>query len=141
MRTPWEMRRLLGLVTLLPALALGACDRSAPAPTGAVASYEMRGEIVRLPPAGSREIAIRHEAVPEFRDEQGKVVGMESMTMPFALAQGLALEGLAPGDRVHFTLEMRWQEPREIARIARIEKLPAGARLAWDVPAAPGASP
>ena len=63
------------------------------------------------------------------------------MTMPFAPAQGLALEGLAPGDRVHFTLEMRWQEPREIARIARIEKLPAGARLAWDVPAAPGASP
>jgi Cu/Ag efflux protein CusF len=141
MRSPCATRQLLGWVASLLALAVAACDGSATAPTAAVASYEMRGEIVRLPPAGSREIAIRHEAVPDFRDEQGKVVGMGSMTMPFTLAPGLALESLAPGDRVHFTLEMRWQEPREIARISRIEKLPAGTRLAWDAPATPGTSP
>lgn len=102
----------------------------------------MRGEIVRLPQAGEREIAIRHEAVPGFRDESGKVVGMEAMTMPFTLAPDLtaaALDGLAPGDRIAFTLEMRWQDPRDIARISRIDRLPEGTALAWDPPPAGGA--
>lgn len=94
----------------------------------------MRGEIVRLPAAGAREIILRHEAVPDLRDESGKVVGMEAMTMPFTLARDVGLEGLAPGDRIAFTLEMRWQDPREIARISRIEKLPAGTTLSWEAP-------
>ncbi len=129
----------------IAAIATVSCSRPPEAPAVTVESYAMRGEIVRLPAAGSREMAIRHEAIPEFRDEAGKVVGMEAMTMPFTLASGVAIAGLAPGDRVAFTLEMRWQDPREIARISRIEKLPADARLAWDppanaVPAAPAAA-
>jgi len=97
----------------------------------------MRGEIVRLPVAGSREITIRHEAVPDFRDETGKIVGMEAMTMPFTLAPfvpQVALDGLAPGDRIAFTLVMRWQDPHEIARISRILKLPEGTKLSWEAP-------
>lgn len=106
----------------------------------------MRGEIVRLPSADSREIVIRHEAVPDFRDESGKVVSMEAMTMPFTLAGDLpaaSLDGLAPGERIAFTLEMRWQDPSEIARITRIAKLPVGTTLAWDNPpeAAPAEAP
>ena len=105
----------------------------------------MRGEIVRLPAPGSHEIVIRHEAVPDFRDEAGKVVSMEAMTMPFALAPEASIAGLAPGDRIAFTLEMRWQEPSEVARISRIGKLPEGTTLSWEsppaeVPAAPPAS-
>jgi Cu/Ag efflux protein CusF len=141
MRAHSGIRRVLGLLALLPALAASACGPSAPAPAGAVASYEMRGEIVRLPLAGSREIAIRHEAVPGFRDESDKVVGMDAMTMPFSLAQGLSVDGLAPGDRVSFTLEMRWHDPREIARVSRLEKLPPGTTLAWESPTLPGSSP
>ncbi len=102
----------------------------------------MRGEIVRLPTAETREIAIRHEAVPDFRDESGKVVGMEAMTMPFSLGPEIsdsALAGLKPGDRIAFTLEMRWQDPREIARISRIDRLPEGTALAWDPPPAAAA--
>ncbi len=105
----------------------------------------MRGEIVRLPAPGSREITLRHEAVPEFRDEAGKVVGMEAMTMPFTLAALVpraALDGLQAGDRVAFTLEMRWRDPRAFAEISRITKLPPGARLSWEgTPPAPSRAP
>ncbi len=125
------------LVPLVVAIAAAGCSPQGRAPTVAVESYSMRGEIVRLPPPGTREIAVRHEAVPDFRDESGKVVGMGAMTMPFTLAPEVSLSGLAPGDRISFTLEMRWKETRDIARIAGLEKLPAETKLSWEEPAAP----
>lgn len=54
------------------------------------------------------------------------------MTMPFVPAPGLDLSGLAVGDQVRFTWELRWSPPR-IAHVTRIEKLPAD-----PTPAAPG---
>lgn len=129
------LRRTAAVCVAAAAIIAASCKEPPVAPAVSAESYAMRGEIVRLPVAGSHEMAIRHEAVPDFRDEDGKAVGMEAMTMPFALAKGVAIEGLVPGDRIAFTLEMRWQDPREIARISRIEKLPADARLAWDPPA------
>lgn len=141
-----RVRLQRSVVTSVLVLALSpiACTGPAAEPVGPAETYAMRGEIVRFAPPGEREIAIRHEAVPDFRDASGKVVGMEAMTMPFTLAADLpkeALSGLAPGDRIAFTLEMRWQDPREIARVTRIEKLPAGARLAWDPPPAGAPAP
>ncbi|MEO8196945.1 MAG: copper-binding protein [Thermoanaerobaculia bacterium] len=134
--------RFTTLIAVGAVLALAACSRRPEVASGPVESYAMRGEIARLPRPGEREIVIRHEAVPGFRDEGGKVVGMEAMTMPFTLAPDLPasmLDGLAPGDRIAFTLEMRWQDPRDIARLARLEKLPAGTALSWDPPPASGA--
>lgn len=132
-----RVRRFALACALAAALVPIACSKPPTAPAGPVDSYAMRGEIARLPHPGAREIVIRHEAVPGFRDESGKVVGMEAMTMPFTLAPDLpasALGGLAPGDRIAFTLEMRWRDPREIARISRIERLPAGTLLSWEKP-------
>lgn len=121
---------------LLPLLGCG--DRPVAAPAGD-ADYEARGEIAKLPDATSPQIWIRHEAIPDFRDAEGEVVGMESMTMPFDVAPGLALEGFAPGDRIAFRLEMRWGD-RAKASVARIERLPEGELLAWESPAAPPAA-
>ncbi len=136
--------RFASCCALAVALCHVACGKPPAAPAKPVDSYAMRGEIVRLPQPGEREIAIRHEAVPDFRDESGKVVGMGAMTMPFTLAPDLpatAMAGLVPGDRIAFTLEMHWQETSEIARISRLERLPAGTVLAWDPPpAAPSAA-
>ena len=137
MRLSARTLRSASCCALAVALFPLACSRPAATAAGPVESYAMRGEIVRLPRAGEREIAIHHEAVPGFRDESGKVVGMEAMTMPFTLAPDLtasALDGLAPGDRIAFTLEMRWQDPRDIARISRLDRLPEGTPLAWDPP-------
>jgi Cu/Ag efflux protein CusF len=113
-----------GLAVFLLVAATG-CGKPPAAPSAPAQTYVVRGEIVRLPDGRDSSIAIRHEAVPDFRDESGKVVGMGAMTMPFALAPGVPTAGLAPGDRISFTLEMRWQEERDIARVSRIEKLPA----------------
>lgn len=121
---------------LLPLVGCG--ERPADAHAGD-ADYEARGEIARLPDATSPQIWIRHEAIPEFRNAEGEVVGMESMTMPFDAAPGLSLEGLAPGDRITFRLEMRWGD-RGKASIARIERLPEGELLSWESPAAPAAT-
>lgn len=142
------LRRAATPLTLLVSLAVAgllhaACSRPPAAPTRPPERYAMRGEILRMPQAGEREIVIRHEAVPDLRDETGKVVGMEAMTMPFTLASDLpesSIAGLAPGDRIAFTLEMNWQASSDIARVISVEKLPAGTSLAWDPPAASSGS-
>ena len=47
--------------------------------------YTVRGVVKQLPIEGNRnaELLIRHEAIPNFENETGTVVGMMSMTMPF----------------------------------------------------------
>lgn len=112
-------------------LLVAACAPSA-APPAPAAQYQVRGEILRLPEPPARDLVIRHEAIPSFRNENGKVVGMEAMTMPFTLAPEVAVEGLAVGDRIEFTLEVRWDDPSRFARVTRVARLPEGARLSWD---------
>ena len=139
MRDSASTLRFAASFLLSIALLQAGCGKPAEAPSVPVETYAMRGESVRLPSPQSPEIAIRHEAVSGFRDESGKVVGMEAMTMPFGLAPGVDIAGLAPGDRVAFTLEMRWKATSDIVRISRLEKLPAGTRLSWETPATPAA--
>lgn len=116
---------------LLLSLVAPACSRGVQPgdpETPAVQSYEVRGEVTRLPSAAEPALYVRHEAVPGFVDMDGEVVGMDSMTMPFPLAEGVALEGIAPGDRVRFTLEVEWEGDPPY-RITRIEELAAGTEL------------
>jgi Cu/Ag efflux protein CusF len=94
----------------------------------AVQRYEMRGEVTRLPSAGMEAVDVRHEAVPGFVDMDGQAVGMTSMTMPFPLGDGVELDGIEPGDKVDFTLEVEWDGDPPY-RIIRIEKLPADTML------------
>jgi Cu/Ag efflux protein CusF len=111
------MNATLKVPALSLLLLLSACAEKAPAPPE---TYEIAGEVVRLPAAGDRQIVVKHEAIPGFKDESGKVVGMEAMTMPFAVAEGVSLDGLAPGDKVEFTLEVRWASDKEPVRIVRL---------------------
>jgi Cu/Ag efflux protein CusF len=124
-------RNAFAVLLAFALVTFAACGSGTPPPPPGNADYEVRGEIAKLPDATPPQIWIRHEAIPDFRNEAGEVVGMESMTMPFSLAPGLSLEGLAPGDRIGFRLEMRWGD-RAAASVARIEKLPEGTRLAWE---------
>ena len=95
---------------------------------GDVASYEVRGKVIELPTAESRTIQIHHEKIEGFRSQEGKVVGMASMQMPFGVQEKLDLSGIAPGDLVTFRLEMHWgQKPP--TRVTAIEKLPADTEL------------
>jgi len=122
----------LALLVVALAAACGG-EKRAPA-AGPDATYAVRGEIVRLPAEGSREIWIRHEPIPDFKNVSGEVVGMDSMTMPFTLAAGESLEGLAVGARIGFRLEMRWSGGPPAA-VSALEPLPADTRLSFDPPA------
>jgi hypothetical protein len=92
--------------------------------------YTVRGEVVTLPGAGpARQIAIRHEAIPDLVDRDGKVVGMGAMVMPFELAPGVSLDGIAEGDPVEMVLAVDWAAPS--LRIEKLTELPAGTRLTF----------
>ena len=115
-------RRLAATLALALVTALAACAPKEKAPAAPPQRYEVKGEIVGLPSVGSREIMMKHEAIPGFRDDAGKVVGMESMTMPFTLAEGVSTDGFAAGDAVDFTLEVDWTSKRDPVRIVRLSK-------------------
>lgn len=114
-------------------LALTACKKPAPPEaTSAVNAYTVRGEIVQLPAPNNplAELQIHHEAIDGFKDKQDSVVGMNSMTMPFDPGEGVALDGLAKGDKIEFTFEAWWSGPglrTPHAMIREIRKLPADA--------------
>lgn len=116
---------------LLGALALAGCGgeggdaRQGPPPD---ASYEVQGIVQRLPAEPDNSLYVRHEAIDDFRDAQGEVVGMDSMTMPFPVAEGVSLEGIEPGDAVAFTFEIRWHtQPR--FQVTKVRELPAGTEI------------
>lgn len=127
-----RLRATLALPLLL-ALACGAREAAVTPPD---ATYSVRGEIAKLPSDASSELWIHHEAIPDFRNDKGETVGMESMTMPFPVGTGVSLDGLATGDRISFDFEVRWQGRGRPLAITRIERLPEGTRLAFDPPPA-----
>jgi Cu/Ag efflux protein CusF len=121
-------------VFLLLPLAVAACSGSVQQGAGtgeaspAVQRYEVRGEVTRLPSPAADALFVRHEAIPEFVDMDGEAAAMESMTMPFPLADGVDLAGIEPGDKVRFTLEVEWEGDPPY-RITRVEELPAATAL------------
>lgn len=74
-----------------------------------VYTFTVRGVVKALPGKGlaANEILVKHEPIPEYRDESGKVVGMMAMTMPFYLSEKISLEGIKEGDAVEFVVEQR----------------------------------
>ncbi len=119
----------LSLPGLLVLAALGGCpgtsgDSAGDAAASELRVYPVRGLLRSLPePESERpEILVRHEAIDDFVGINGEVVGMDSMSMPFPLAPGLDLSGVAPGDKVLLRLEVDWAAD-EPARVTAIEKL------------------
>lgn len=87
--------------------------------------YQMTGIVKGLPGKGraQNEVLIKHEAVPDYRDSSGKVVGMSAMTMPFYLKEGLSLEGIKVGDKVAFKMTASFEPSfkEEVVAIRRVE--------------------
>jgi Cu/Ag efflux protein CusF len=120
------LRALASAVAL--ALLVPAC-RGEPAPSPAAAAarrYTVRGEILGVRDA-PRELTIRHEAIDDFADRSGAIVGMNAMVMPFPVDRGVPIDGLAPGDKVRVRFAMDWEKNR--FAVESIEKLPPGTAL------------
>lgn len=102
-------RRFFALLALLAVACAGAAP-DATAPAGDVHVYEVRGQVTAVPdPADPlSNLRVRHEAIPHFVGFDGEAVGMDSMNMPFPVAEGLDVSGLAIGDRILLTFEVEW---------------------------------
>lgn len=116
---------LFAIPLMLAVLLAGGCKEKTAPP----ATYQVRGVVEGLPAAepGST-ILIQHEAIPGFVHRDGKGRGMDAMTMPFGVAPGLSLEGIAKGDKVELTLEVKWDR-HPAAHVTAIGKLPADTQL------------
>lgn len=104
---------------------------SLPPLSTADASYTLRGIIDTLPQTTGPDkyIKIHHEALPDFKNKEGKVVGMPEMIMDFEqLAPDVRLTDFKVGDIVDFTFEVRWS-PRVVTRVVRMRTLDAGTVL------------
>jgi hypothetical protein len=122
------MTRGLALFLLLSSCAPSAPPAS-PAAGEGVRTYTVRGEVVAPPSAegGATQLLVRHEAIDDFVDATGKVVGMAPMVMPFQVPGQVSASGLSTGDKVEIRFTMDWKGPR--LRVERIDRLPAGTVL------------
>ncbi len=90
-------------------IGLAACSPVTP-DTSSPREYDVLGVIAELPEDG-QSVVLSHETIPGF---------MQSMVMPFDVAESALLDGLKPGDDVWFHLVVR----AERATIDAIKKIP-----------------
>jgi Cu/Ag efflux protein CusF len=128
---PTFPRRTAAVLALALAVLPGCRQSGAPAgsPPAQTKRYTVRGEVVRLPEAGAPapEVSIRHEAISDFEDRTGTVIGMRPMVMPFRVGSGVSLAGLERGDRIRFRFAVDWSANR--MEIESIEALPRDTAL------------
>ncbi|MFN0132471.1 MAG: copper-binding protein [Phycisphaerales bacterium] len=119
-------------LTLAMLCAIVGCSDGKPGPTLPAADqiYTLRGKIETLPVKDKplSDLILLHEPIDAFVDMHGKVVGMDSMSMPFTPDRAVDLSKFAVGDVVEFTFEVRWkQSPRSL--LTRMSKLAPGTEI------------
>lgn len=135
MNTTLRTGPLLSAGLVIGTLALHACSReeATPAPTPD-ARYTTQGRVVMVPTKGSPAslLKIHHEAIPNFTDGNGRVVGMKSHAMDFPMAaEGVDAASLQVGQGVRFTFEVTWR-PAPSWTITHLEVLPEDTRFAFE---------
>jgi len=90
-----------------------------------VYTFRVKGIVKALPGKGlaTNEILVKHEPIPEYRDESGSVVGMMAMTMPFYLGDSGLIKGISVGDSIEMVIEQRIR-PRYTDKVVSISRLP-----------------
>ena len=87
--------------------------------------YTVKGIVKGMPGDGlaANEILVKHQPIPEYRDETGAIVGMMAMTMPFYLAKDVALHGIKAGDSVELKVEqhLKPQFTEEVTEIKKVQ--------------------
>jgi len=119
---------LIGLLGTIGVIGAGCTGKGA----GSGRTYTVRGQVVQLPDPASpgTGLTLNHEAVDQFVDRSGEVVGMDPMSMPFPVAKDLSLAGIAVGDVVEFKLHVDWDSDHS-AEITEVRKLPADTKLVF----------
>lgn len=130
--------RRLGIAAAFGCAMLTGCKKqesptTSTADQGEVARYTVRGQVAQIPAANNpqAEFRVRHEAIPEFKRADG-TLGMNTMTMPFPLGEGVSIDGLEVGDIVKLTFEVEYDPGFTKLRryyTVKIEELPADTQL------------
>jgi hypothetical protein len=113
---------------LLAILSLAGCSgEKEPGRT-----YTVRGQVTQLPDPDNpgTGLYLNHEAIDDFVDRDGEMVGMNPMAMPFQVDEGVSLEGIGVGDVVEIKLHVDWGAETE-AEIVEIRELPPGTKLVF----------
>lgn len=101
----------------------------------------IRGEIKSMPADGvaGDDPKIHHTQIVDFKGADGSIpvtadgiAGMRSMTMPFPMAEGVSLDGIAAGDKIEFDFEVRWNDGRASWEVTRIEKLDPSVEIDYE---------
>jgi hypothetical protein len=108
------------------------------------AIYKTRAQIVTLPQVNvpQSEFRAKHEAVDDFKDKDGKIVGMGAMVMDFPPAKGVDLSQFKVGDFVLIEWHVWWNHtPAWLAM--NVTKLPNDTQLTFRKanPPAPAPTP
>jgi Cu/Ag efflux protein CusF len=111
-------------------LGLNGCSGGEEASRNAK-DYTVRGQVEKLPEGeGTPMLSLRHEAIDDYTSRDGRVMGMDAMTMPFVVGEEASLEGVAVGDVIEFKLRVDW-EAEEPVEITEIRELPPETRLTF----------
>ena len=118
------------LVALVIATFTGCNSKAPTSHSASERTYSIRGIVEQLPGSeqGGVPFLLRHEAIPDFVNVYGEKAPMAAMTMPFAVADGVSLDGLTVGDAVAFELSVDWEKSPGMA-VTAIAKLPPGTAL------------
>lgn len=92
--------------------------------------HALRGEVRQVPVPGNSELFLHHEAIDDWTSRDGEVLGMDSMTMGFAVSDGVSLEGIQPGDKVEATLHVDWEADLPV-KITALRELPPDTKLVF----------
>ncbi|HKV09386.1 MAG TPA: copper-binding protein [Thermoanaerobaculia bacterium] len=103
--------------------------------------YTVRGQVRQLPDPATpgSGLYLSHEAIDDWVGRSGEVEGMDPMTMPFEVADGVSLEGIQVADVIEFTLHVDWKADVPV-EITRIRELPVGTKLVFREAKPPGKS-
>lgn len=120
-------RELKTSVHLACALVLLLAAGCGPKQAAGERDYTVRAQVVQ-PPDAKTGLYIYHEAIDDWVGRDGQMTGMDTMAMPFPVAQGVALQGIEANDKVEVTLHVDWNAERPV-EVTRVRELPADTKL------------
>ncbi len=94
--------------------------------------YTVRAQVVTTPdPARPAEgLYLYHEAIDDWMGRSGEVEGMDTMSMPFPVAQGVPFAEIQANDKVEVTLHVDWGADTPV-EITGIRELPPDIELVF----------
>jgi Cu/Ag efflux protein CusF len=130
-----RMMQTFGIIAMLGAIITVGCshgqrnDQPESAESDAQI-YVIRGQVISVPQAGKpgTQFIVKHEPIDNFRDASGRIVGMDTMGMPFTPGEGVSLEEIRPGDKVEMRWVLQWK-PEAKEYVESMRKLPAETQL------------